>query len=388
MNTALRSSLACATLLAVSFLCGCNDEAAADQAAAGGAPVMPPSEVNVVVVATRDIPWTTVHLAQTAASREVEVRARVQGVLVERTFSEGSLVRKGDVLYRIDARPFEAAKHAAEALLAQARLNVEQQDRVVLRKQQLVASEAVARRELDDALTAQALAKAQVAAAQAELDQAALNLEFTTVTAPMDGRIGKVVREQGTLVDSNLNSLLATMWRIDPLYVSFRLSERELLQASVARASGQVQASAGEAELRVEVELIDGTKYPHEGLINYRSVEIDPATGTGEVRAELPNPDEALKPGQFVRAHVLGLTRNDVLTVPQRAVSMGPLSSFVYVVGAGDKVEARDIVLSSWEGPDWVVTSGLKPGERVIVDGIQKTGPGAVVKPIEVPEQK
>lgn len=381
------SALLCAAALLALVTAGCGDDASANHSA-GNSAAPPPFEVNVVRVAVRDIPWSSVHLAQTGASREVEVRARVQGILVERAFTEGGFVHKGDVLYRIDARPFEAAKKSAEALLAQARLNVEQSDRTVARKQQLVVSEAVARRELDDALTAQALANAQVAAAQAQLDQAALNLEFTTVTAPLDGRVGKVVREQGTMVDTNLNSLLTTMWRLDPLYVSFRVSERELLEAKKARTSGEVQASDGKDDLHVAIELIDGTQYPHEGLINYHSVQIDPATGTGEIRAELPNPDQALLPGQFVRARVLGLTRRNVLSVPQRAVSMGPLSSSVFVVGEGDKVESRDIVLSSWEGATWVVESGLKAGERVIVDGIQKVRPGGVVKPVDVTEKK
>jgi len=388
MNTQPRSIYRWAPLAALALIFplvpGCGEHASAN-AAAGLPP--PPFEVTVVRVEPRDIPWTTVHLAQTAASRAVEVRARVQGILVERAFTEGAIVHQGDVLYRIDARPFEAAKQAAEAVLAQARANVEQAGRTVTRKEQLVATDAIARRELDDALTAQALANAQVANAQAQLDAASLNLEFTTVTAPLDGRIDKVVREQGTMVDTNLNSLLTTIWRIDPIYVSFRVSEREVLDAARARRSGEIAAPGGDDGLRVAVELIDGTQYPHEGAINFHSVQVDPATGTAEVRAELANPEEALVPGQFVRAHVVGLTRRDALTVPQRAVQMGQQSSFVYVVGKDDKVEVREVALSTWEGADWLVESGIAAGERVIVDGIQKVRPGSVVKPVEAPAQ-
>ncbi|MEO6708494.1 MAG: efflux RND transporter periplasmic adaptor subunit, partial [Planctomycetota bacterium] len=164
--------------------------------------------------------------------------------------------------------------------------------------------------------------------------------------------------------------------------------ERELLEARQARASGEVKVSDAAAELRVAIELIDKTAYPLEGVINFRAVQIDPATGTAEVRAEVANPEQALLPGQFVRARVLGLTRHGVLSVPQRAVQMGAQSSFVYVVGAGDKVESRDVLLTSWEGPDWVLESGLKEGERVVVDGTQKIRPGDVVKPVETSPKK
>ena len=375
----LRRAVFAAPALVLALIPGCGEHAAAN--AAAGAPP-PPFEVTVSRVEPHEIPWTTVHLAQTAASRGVEVRARVQGILVERAFAEGSMVHQGDVLYRIDARPFEAAKKAAEAVLAEAQANLEQAGRTVTRKQQLVATDAIARRELDDALTAQALANAQVANAQAQLDAAKLNLEFTTVTAPLDGRIDKVVREQGTMVDTNLNSLLTTIWRVDPIYVSFRVSERELLAAQQARNNGDVESRPGEG-VRIAVDLIDGTRYPHEGTINFKSVQVDPATGTAEIRAEVPNPDDLLLPGQFVRVNPLGMTRRGVLSVPQRAVQMGQQATFVYVVGEGDKVEARNVELSAWNGSDWVVESGLKAGERVITDGIQKVRPGSIVKPTE-----
>lgn len=381
---------ASAVALLIPLVSGCDQHAAASTAAGNQTP--PPFEVTVIRVKPHDIPWSTTYLAQTDASREVEIRSRVQGIVVERAFTEGSFVHTGDVLYRIDPRPFEAAKKSAEAALAQTRANVEQADRTVTRKQQLVASEAVARRELDDAVTAQALANAQLAAAQAELDQAALSLEFTTVTAPLDGRVGKVVRDQGTMVDTNLNSLLTTIWRVDPLYVSFRVSERELLTAQQARANGEVESRPNEG-VRIAVDLIDGTRYPHEGVINFHSVQVDPSTGTAEIRADLPNPEEMLLPGQFVRVRALGMTRRDVLSVPQRAVVMGPQATIVYVVGEGDKVEARNVEVSAWQGSDWIVESGLKPDERVIVDGVQKVRPGAQVKaveaaqPVEAPAQ-
>ncbi|HUR27214.1 MAG TPA: efflux RND transporter periplasmic adaptor subunit, partial [Planctomycetota bacterium] len=310
----MKSWFACASIVGVLLLAACERKASGQPQAPAGKP--PPLEVNVVRVEPRDLPWTPVHLAQTAASREVEIRARVQGLLVERTFTEGSFVHQGDVLYRIDPRTFEAAKLAAQALLSQAKLSLEQATRTVARKQQLVGTESIARRELEDALTAQALANAQIQTAEAQLAQAELELEFAVVTAPMDGRIGKVTREQGTLVDAGANSLLATMWRIDPLYVSFRISERELLQSRQALQNGELQASDGngdgKGELRVALELIDHTPYPHEGVINYRSAQVDPATGTAEARAEVPNPGETLLPGQFVRARVLGLTRRNV----------------------------------------------------------------------------
>jgi membrane fusion protein (multidrug efflux system) len=173
------------------------------------------------------------------------------------------------------------------------------------------------------------------------------------------------------------------MWRLDPIYVSFRISERELLETRQALERGALEAEggAGKDDLRVALELIDESPFPQEGVINYRSARVDPATGTAEVRAEFPNPGEALLPGQFVRVRVLGLTRRDVLAVPQRAVQMSGTST-VYVVNDEDVALLREIVLSTWEGTDWIVESGLSAGERVIVDGIQKVRPGAEVKPV------
>ncbi len=357
---------------------GCDEPAAAKQAEP------PPFEVSVVTAEPRDIPWAPAHLAQTSASREVEVRSRVEGIVVERTFVEGARVEAGQVLFRIDPRTFEAAVLEARARRTEARARIEEAERTVTRKQSLVESESVARRELDDAVTGRELAAAQLAMAEAQLAQAELDLEYTQVTAPLAGRVGKVIRETGSLVDSSANSLLTTVWQIDPIYASFRLSERERLEWQSALESGALAVPVSEEELRVAIELIDGTPYKVEGRINFRAVQIDPSTGTAEVRAEFANPEEQLLPGQFVRARVLGVVRRGAISVPQRAVLMGPGSAFVYLAGEGDLVEARDVKLSAWEKSDWVVEAGLTGGERVIVDGLQKIRPGAHVKPVEL----
>jgi len=357
-------------------LAGCDESAASPQA------TPPPPEASCLTLEAHDLPWAPMRLAQTAASREVEVRARVAGMILERAFVEGAHVQEGDVLFRIDARPFEAALQAAEARVAEAVARVEEAERGVARKQQLVASQSVAQRELDDALTARALALAQRSLAEAELTQAKLDLEYTTVRAPLAGRVGKAVLEAGNMVDSFRNPIMTVIAALDPIYVSYRISERERVAWQQALSSGKLSMPAGEPSLRVAIELIDGTPYPHEGTLNFHGVEIDPATGTAEIRAELPNPDELLLPGQFVRARLLGVVRGGTLTVPQRAVQMGPTSAFVYVLGADDTIAVRDVELSAWEGGDWVVEHGLAPGERVVVDNLLKLRPGAKVKPI------
>ncbi|MBI5434025.1 MAG: efflux RND transporter periplasmic adaptor subunit [Planctomycetes bacterium] len=357
-----------------------------EKPAAAPAPAPPPFEVNVQRIESRDLEWTPSYLAQTSASRAVELRARVQGVIIERLFTEGRQVREGDVLLRIDPRPYQATLDAAKARVEEARARIAETDRAVLRKRQLVESEAVARKELDDALTAQSLAAAQLARTEAELSQAALNLEYTTITAPFSGRIGKTFVEPGSMVDSGSNSLLVELSRVDPLYVSFHVSEREILETQAALESGALALVDDIEHLRIAIELIDGKPYAHEGTINFRSVDIDPATGTAEVRAVVPNPDELLKPGQFVRARGRGWTRKASIAVPQRAVMLSGATAMVYVVGQDDTVEARPVTVARWQADEWLVQSGLASGERVIVDGLMKIRPGGKVKPVEKAE--
>jgi membrane fusion protein, multidrug efflux system len=344
---------------------------------------LPPFEVTAQRVEARDLEWAPSHLAQTAASRAVEIRARVQGVVTERTFSEGSRVKAGDLLFRIDPRPYQASLDAATARVAEARARVDESDRAVARKRQLVESEAIARRELDDALTDQALMAAQLARSEAELAEARLDLEYTCVTAPFDGRIGKAFREPGSMVDANTNSLLVELSRVDPIYVSFHVSERDILETETALKRGDLALDTDVEHLRLAIELVDGTRYEHDGTINFRSVSIDPKTGTAEVRAEFPNPEERLLPGQFVRVKWLGWTRKQALSVPQRAVMLNGATAMVYVVGDDDTVEARPVTVARWQNDDWLIESGLESGERVVVDGLMKVRPGAKIKPVE-----
>lgn len=380
MNPTPRMARAAGWLWLLALPQACNRPAAAPTF------TPPPFEVHVERVEPRDIAWTPTYLAQTSASRAVELRARVQGVIVERTFTEGTRVRAGDVLLRIDPRPYQAALDAAAARVVEAEARVEESARAVARKRQLVESEAIARRELDDALTAQALADAQLARARAELAQAQLDLEFTTITAPFDGRIGKTLVEPGSMVDAGANSLLVELSRVDPIYVSFHVSEREILETEAALRAGELELTGDLEHLRVAIELVDRTPYEHEGVINFRSVEIDPATGTAEVRAEVPNPDERLLPGQFVRARGLGWTRKAAIAVPQRAVVLSGASAMVYLAGPDDTVEARPVTVARWQDDLWLVRSGLAAGDRVIVDGLMKIRPGGKVKPIEKAE--
>jgi membrane fusion protein (multidrug efflux system) len=346
----------------------------------GGNPFagMPPPEVNVVSVAPRTLEQTYEYVGQTAGSREVEVRARVTGILLSRKFTEGAPVKKGQSLYTIDPAPFEAAVNRAAADVAAAQARLEQAKRNAARLKPLFAEKAVSQKDYDDAVSGEAIGEADLKAARARLTEARLNLAYTKVEAPASGISGRSLRQEGSLV-SGPDVLLTTITQIQPIWVNFGIPDREsqAIQSEV-QAGRLVLPKDGNFE--VALKRSDGSTYRHTGRVNFADVRVSPGTGTREMRAELPNPDSQLRPGEFVRVVLKGATRPNAITVPQRAVLEGPQGKFVYVVNDKSMVEARPVEAGQWSGDDWIITKGLNAGERVVTDGVMKLGPGAPVR--------
>jgi membrane fusion protein (multidrug efflux system) len=364
-----------AFLLAVP-LAACGPSGGADKGGHGPGGGMPPPEVTVELAATKTLPVTWEYTGQTAGSREVEVRARVTGILLSRNFTEGARVKKGQSLFTIDPAPFQAAAARAEADVAAARARMEQARRNVARLKPLYAEKAVSQKDYDDAASAEAIGAADLKAAQARLSEARLNLMYTKVESPISGITTRAVPSEGTLV-SGPNVLLTSVVQVDPIWVNFGIPDNDQARLQQEVQAGRLQMPKN---FEVEVRLADGTVYPHTGKLDFADVRISPATGTREARAELPNPEGVLRPGQFVRVVLKGAVRPDAVTVPQRAVLEGPQGKFVYVVDEKSTAQPRPVQAGEWAGEHWIITSGLKGGERVIVDGVMKLGPGAPVK--------
>jgi len=331
-----------------------------------------------MTVAPEPLPVTFQYVGQTAGSREIEVRARVTGILLTRNFKEGGPVKKGQSLYAIDPAPFQAVVTRADADVAAAEARRDQAARNAARMKPLYAEKAVSQKEYDDAASAEAIAAADVKAARARLQEARLNLEYTHVESPASGIAGRSMQSEGTLV-SGPQVLLTSVTQIDPMWVNFGIPDNEQARLRKEVEAGRLTLPKN-GSVEVTVQLADGTEYPRTGRLNFYDVRITPNTGTQEARAELPNPDGALRPGQFVRVILKGATRPNAIKVPQRAVLEGPQGKFVYVVNDKSQAEARPIEAGDWAGDAWIITAGLKAGERVILDGVMKLGPGAPVK--------
>ena len=378
----LRSGIA---VYLVALLAACGPSGGGDKGGGHGGPGpgggMPAPEVNVVEVAPQALPVTFEYVGQTAGSREVEVRARVTGILLKRNFKEGAPVAQGQSLFTIDPEPFRAVLARAEADVAAAEARYEQAKRNAARLKPLYAEKAVSQKEHDDAVSAEAIGFADVKAARARLTEARLNVEYTRVEAPVGGIASRALVSEGTLV-SGPNVLLTSVVQVNPMWVNFGIPDNEAARL-------QKEAEAGRLNLpksfEVELRLADGSTYPRKGRLNFSDVRIAPTTGTRESRAEMPNPDASLHPGQFVRVILRGATRPNAVTVPQRAVLEGPQGKFVYVVNDKSQAEPRPVQAGEWAGDQWVITSGLSAGERVIVDGLLKLGPGA---PVRVAQKK
>nr|WP_225170236.1 efflux RND transporter periplasmic adaptor subunit [Ensifer sp. IC4062] len=364
-----------ATLATVIFLTGCqkNEEQQAAQA-------FPPSAVAVYTTAAEALPITNELPGRITATRIAEVRPRVSGIVVERVFQQGTIVKEGDVLYRIDPAPFQVKVDSAEATLKRAQAVLDQAKRTADRQSRLKDAQFTAIQQFDDAIAAVAQAEADVGIAEAGLADAKLNLQYADVTAPIGGRIGRALITEGALVSATDTQNLATIQQLDPIYADFTQSATDLIRLRKALKDGQMMSSDNEAE--VQLILDDGTPYALKGKLLFSEAAVDATTGQVTLRGEFANPNNDLLPGMYVRVQIQQGLEKDAITVPQQAVQRNNAGqSQVYVVNADNKVEFRNVTLGRTVGDRWQVTSGLKAGEKVIVEGFQKVGPGAPVQP-------
>ena len=345
---------------------------------AGGPPPFPPPVVSVITVEAKDDPVTYEYVAQTAGYREAEVRARVTGILLKRNYTEGAVVKKGESLFTIDPEPFRAAYARTEADLAIAEARLAQAKREAARLRPVLESKAVSQKELDDAVSAEQVAEAEVKSVRARLNEARLNLDYTRVESPITGTASRSVASEGTLV-SGPSVLLTTVTQTDPMYVLFGIPDRERLALRRDVEAGRLKIPDG-GRFNVTVKLADGSFYSKTGLLNFADVRVNPQTGTSEARAEIANPGNLLRPGEFARVVLTGAVRPNAIVIPQRAVLESPKGKFAYIVNAESRAEPRPLDVGDWTGNGWIINSGLQPGDRVIVDGVLKIGPGAPVK--------
>ncbi len=352
---------------------GCKQEAAST-------PARPIPEVPVVTVSPQTMPDEPEFIGQTEASRPVEIRSQVTGILKDRFFAEGRDVKKGDRLYQIDPIPFKAAVGSASAKVAQAEARLVQARQNSARVKPLLAEQAVSQKDVDDAVAEELAAKASLEAAKADLIKAKFDLDNTLIIAPISGRIERSRLYEGRLISAQTD-LLTTIHQLDPMYVNASAPETFVLKRLRERATNRIQG-ASLYELRGVITFADGSTYSHEGKLDLLEVGVRSATGTRDFRVTFPNPDSALFPGQFVKVRILGAVRTGVILVPQSAVQQGPKGPIVFVVGAENKVEIRPVQATSWRGSQWSIEDGLREGEQVIVEGLHMIAPGAPVKTV------
>ena len=345
----------------------------------GPPPAMPPTEVSVVTVEPAPVADPVELTGAVQGYRTVQVRSQVTGVIVARPFREGSQVKAGEVLFRIDPTTYDADYRSAQAQAADAEARLANAESNASRLRPLLADNAVSQQDVDNAESAVKQARAALDAAKAGADAARKNLSESTVRAEIAGRVGRALLDVGTRV-TGPGDVLTTLDVLDPVYVSFRPSSEQ--QLAWRRDPGTRKAMQPGGTARVEAIFADGTAFPTQGKIDYVDPVVDPATGTQEYRAKFDNPNHLLLPGQFVRVRILGLVRDSAIVVPQRAVMQQLGRQSVYVVGKGDSVSVRSVIGAGWVGDKWVIDSGLVAGDRVVVDGILKIRPGAVVKPV------
>ncbi len=371
INTA-RNILIPAVLLALGA-CGKKDDAAK---AGPGAGAPPPPMVSVITVAPEQVTNVSELPGRVEAVRTAEVRARVGGIVQRRLFTEGGEVRAGQPLYQVDPAPFLAAQGNAEAVLARAEANLGLATTKVNRYKALVESNAISKQEFDDLQSAQKLAAADVAAARAALETAKLNVGYATVTAPIAGRIGRSIITEGALVTANDSHALAVIQQLDPIYVTLTQSSVEMARLR------ELMSQSGKGGVKAKLTLLteDGRAYHHPGQLLFSEAVVDPASSSILLRAQFPNPERMLLPGMYVRVRVEQGVRPGTIVVPQQAVMRTTDGSIVMTVDAEGKVAPRPVKTESAYGTNWIVSSGLKFGDTVIVEGLQKVKPGAPVK--------
>jgi len=338
-------------------------------------------EVTVSPAIVKDITLQQDFVGRVVAYRSVEVRTQVEGLLMRRAFKEGTDVKKGDLLFEIDPRPLAAALAEARARLGRSEVVLDRARQKVARLKPLAEANAISREDYDEAVAAEKEAAAELEAGRAAAEHAKLNLDYARITAPESGRIGRALVPEGRLVGKDGPTHLATIDKIDPIYVTFTVTDKEALAFSKAALSDQLKL-LDDSKMPVRLKLPDDSDYGAIGKLDFASSTVSPETGTFTVRTEFPNPKQLLAPGMFVRVNVeVGQWPKAVL-VPQRAVLKAPKGHFVYLVARNNQVERRDVQAGDWYESYWIIEKGLAAGDPVIVEGLQALTPGAAVKPL------
>ncbi len=369
-SSLLRTPLLCLCLLVVGA-CGKGKE--------NGLPTMPPPDVGVIRAQPQSLPLTRNLVGRLSAYRSADVRARVDGILLKRNYEEGADVERGQLLFQIDPAPLKAALNAAQASLAQAQATYANDKVAAQRARELAPKGYVSRADLDNAQAAERSSAAAVQVARANVESARIRLSYADVTAPIAGRAGQQQVTEGAMVSIDAATLLAIVEQIDPLYVNFTLSAAALEQMRQAQRDGNVTL-AGHDQASVQITLPDGSRYAEPGTVDFSAATVNPATGTVDLRATVPNPDHDLLPGMYVTLKANLGQRHNVYLIPQQAVQRDTSGAYVMTVGADNKIVRKDITTADMSGGGWVVTGGLEAGDRVVVSGIQNVKEGAPAK--------
>jgi len=353
-------------------LAACNSQAAKP-------PAPPPPSVSVMEIKARPVPLRFQYAGRVAAFREVEIRSRVSGILLEKSFTEGAKVEAGHVLFRIDPASYEAELARANAQLKEAQAQISRTKRDAERAVALYDRQVGTQKARDDAASAYEQAQAGVAVAEAQVKTAQINLGYTTITAPISGVTSLRQLAEGSLVGTSANdSLLTRISQLDPVYVYFSFTDTELNEIRRLIDSGEAQRPSG-GRLQAVISFGDGKEYDKKGYVDFTDSSVDLQTGTVRGRAVVPNPELKLRPGQFVRVSIEGITRQDTVVIPQAAVMQGPQGQFVYAVDAQSKASIRPISVGREVAGGWIIEKGLESGDRIVTEGVIKVKPGAPV---------
>jgi membrane fusion protein (multidrug efflux system) len=369
-SSSLSTPLLCLSLLALAA-CGKGKEQ--------GPPQMPPPEVGVIQVQPQSSPLTRDLVGRLSAYRSADVRARVPGVLLKRSYDEGTDVKKGQLLFEIDPAPLKAALNASQASLAQAQATYTNNKVAAQRMRELAPKGYVSKSDLDNALAAERTGAAAVQVAQANVQTARINLGYANVTSPIDGRAGQQQVTEGALVGNGEATLLTTVDQIDPLYVNFTMSVATMEQMRSAQSSGNVTL-AGPDKASVRITLPDGSAYAEPGVLNFSDASVNPSTGSVNLRASIPNPKHSLLPGMYVTLKALLGEQHKVFLIPQQAVQRDTSGTYVMTIGKDGNVKRKEVTTADMRDGNWVVSGGLAAGDQVVVSGVQKVKDGAPAK--------
>ena len=350
---------------------------------------MPPPEVVVESVRVAPLPLVFEYSARTAGFREVQVRAQVSGILQERTYLEGSQVKQGQVMFRIDSRTYQAALARAKGALAQEQARYRQTERDLKRIRELQKKGFASESELDNAISNFEQSKANIQAAEAEVQSKQIDLDYCTVKAPISGITSRETVSEGSLMvagDPNA-SLLSNITQLDPLYVNFAAPDSDVESVRAGLQNGSLVLPE-DGKMHIAIQFGDGSSYPLEGTVDFTDSLVDRNTGTVSVRAVVPNPEQKLLPGQFVRVQVKGVTRSNAITLPERAVAQGPAGTFVYVVDGEGIARMRQVTTGHTANGRWVIESGISAGDKVVVEGLAKVRPDTPVKVVDAQPAK